>query len=310
MPKSSELIRLETSVDSMGTTFSVVLYGSHRGQMEEAVAAAFDEVQRLHNLLSIYRPASVWSEINRLAAQKPVEVPPEVFKLITRCLCYSRQSQGAFDITVGPLMKTWGFFKGAGRLPSRDEVAAARAKVGYRHLCLDPAGRTVRFDIAGMEINPGGIGKGYAVDRMVEILRKKGFEAALVMASSSSIYGMGSPPGEARGWRVDIRHPRRPRRHSATEVFLQDMSLSTSGGYAQTFCAGGRVFSHIMDPRTGYPAQGMLLVSVTAPRAIDSEAWTKPFFLQGRSWAAQNKPRRLHAFFCEDGPEQTWGWLP
>jgi thiamine biosynthesis lipoprotein len=206
-------------------------------------------------------------------------------------------------------MKTWGFFKGTGRLPSRDEVAAALTKVGYRHICLDQVGRMVRFDIEGMELNPGGIGKGYAVDRMVEILSQRGFDTALVMASSSSIYGMGAPPGEARGWRVDIRNPKRPRRHSATEVYLKDMSLSTSGGYPQTFWAEGRIFSHIMDPRTGYPAQGMLLVSVTAPRTIDSEAWTKPFFIHGRSWAAKNKPKGLNAFFCEDGPEQTWGWL-
>jgi thiamine biosynthesis lipoprotein len=309
MPKSGELIRLEASIDSMGTTYSVVLYGDRHDRMEEATNAAFEEVQRLDNLLSVYRPASVWSEINRLAGQRPVVISPEVFKLISRCRQYSRRSQGTFDITVGPLMKTWGFFKGPGRLPSRDEVAAALTKVGYRHLCLDQAGRTVRFDIEGMEINPGGIGKGYSVDRMVEILRHKGFGTALVMASSSSIYGMGAPPGEARGWRIDIRNPKRPVRHSATEVFLKDMSLSTSGGYAQTFLADGRVFSHIMDPRTGYPAQGMLLVAVTAPRTIDSEAWTKPFFIHGRSWALKNKPKRLNAFFCEDGPEQTWSWL-
>ena len=138
---------------------------------------------------------------------------------------------------------------------------------------------------------------------------RQGFDTALVMASSSSIYGMGAPPDEPRGWRIDIRNPKRPRQHSATEVFLKDMSLSTSGGYAQTFSAGGRIFSHIMDPRTGYPAQGMLLVSVTAPRTIDSEAWTKPFFIHGRSWAAKNKPKTLNAFFCEDGPEPAWGWL-
>jgi thiamine biosynthesis lipoprotein len=238
-----------------------------------------------------------------------VAVSPEVFRLISRCLHYSRHSQGTFDITVGPLMKTWGFFKGSGRLPSRDEVAVALTKVGYRHLCLDEAERTVRFAVEGMEINPGGIGKGYAVDRMVEILRQAGFDTALVMASSSSIYGMGAPPDEPRGWRIDIRNPRRPRRHSATEVFLKDQSLSSSGGCAQTFSAGGRIFSHIMDPRTGCPAQGMLLVSVTAPRTMDSEAWTKPFFIHGRSWAAKNKPIPLNAFFCEDGPEQAWGWL-
>ena len=293
----------------MGTTFSVVLYGDRPDRMEAAINAAFAEVQRLDNLLSVYRPASVWSEINRLAGQGPVAVSPEVFKLIARCRQYSRRSQGTFDITVGPLMKTWGFFKGSRRLPGRAEVAAALAKVGYRHLCLDQAGRTVRFAVEGMEINPGGIGKGYAVDRMVGILRRKGFDTALVMASSSSIYGLGAPPDEPRGWRIDIRHPQRPRQYSATEVFLKDLSLSSSGGYAQTFLADGRVFSHIMDPRTGYPAQGMLLVSVTAPRTIDSEAWTKPFLIHGRSWAANNKPKQLNAFFCEDGPEQAWGWL-
>jgi thiamine biosynthesis lipoprotein len=277
--------------------------------MEEAINAAFAEVQRLDNLLSVYRAASAWSEINRLAGQRPVAATPEVFKLIAKCLHYSRRSEGTFDITVGPLMKTWGFFKGAGRLPGRDEIAAVLNTVGYRHLCLDRAGGTVRSDIEGMEIDPGGIGKGYAVDRMVEILRTRGFDTALVMASSSSIYGMGAPPDEPRGWRVDIRNPKRPRQGSATEVFLKDMALSTSGGYAQTFSAGGRVFSHILDPRTGYPAEGMLLVSVTALRAIDSEAWTKPCFILGRSWALKNRARLLNAFFCEDGPEQAWGWL-
>ena len=293
----------------MGTTFSVVLYGDSPDRMAEAVNAAFAEVQRLNDLLSIYRPASVWSEINRFAGQKPVAVSPEVFALLTRCVRYSRRSEGAFDITVGPLMKAWGFFKGTGRRPSREEVAAALTKVGYRHLGLDKTRRTVRFGVEGMEINPGGIGKGYAVDRMVGILRRRGFAAALVMASSSSIYGLGAPPDEPRGWRIDIRHPQRPRQHSVTEVFLQDRSLSTSGGYAQRFMADGRIFSHIMDPRTGYPAPGMLLVSVTAPRAIDSEAWAKPCFIHGRSWAEKNQPKRFNAFFCEDGPEQTWGWL-
>ena len=293
----------------MGTTFSVVLYGDRHDRMEAAANAAFEEAQRLDNLLSVYRPASAWSEINRLAGQRPVVVSPEVFTLISKCLHYSRRSQGSFDITVGPLMKTWGFFKGSGRLPGPDEVAAALNKVGYRHLRLNSAGHTVRFEIEGMEINPGGIGKGYAVDCMVAVLRKRGFDTALVMASSSSIYGMGAPPDEARGWRIDIRNPKRPRRHSATEVFLKDRALSTSGGYAQTFAADGKVFSHLIDPRTGFPAQGRLLVSVTAPRAIDSEAWTKPFFIHGRSWALKHRPKRLDAFFCEDGPEQAWGWL-
>jgi len=293
----------------MGTTFSVVLHGERRDRMEAAANAAFDELQRLNNLLSIYRPESQWSRINRSAAQSPAPVPAEVFRLISRCVRYNRQSQGTFDITVGPLMRAWGFWKGRGRLPGREEIAAALAKTGSRLMRLDKASRTVGFDIQGMEINPGGIGKGYAVDRMVKILRRKGIGRALVMASSSTIYGLGTPPGEARGWKVEISNPTRPRRDVATEVYLKDMSLSTSGGYAQRFQAGGRSYSHIMDPRTGYPARGMLLVSVAAPRAIDSEAWTKPFFIHGRSWAAKHKPKQMQVFFCEEGPSEHWGWM-
>jgi len=293
----------------MATTYSVVLYGDSHDRMEEAANAAFAEVERLDRLLSVYRGDSAWSEINRLAAQRPVAVAPEVFDLISRCLQYSRDSQGAFDITIGPLTKAWGFFKAAGRLPSRAEIATALARTGYRHIILDHAAGTVQFDIDGVEINPGGIGKGYAVDRIVEILRRRGLTTALVMASSSSIYGMGTPPDEPRGWKIEIPDPTRPTLHSATQVFLKDMSLSTSAGYVRTFRADGRALSHIIDPRTGYPAQGMLMVCVTAERTIDSEAWTKPFFIHGREWAAKNRPPRFRAFFCPDSPEADWGWL-
>jgi len=303
------LIRFESSADAMGTTYSVVLYGDSQKRMEKAANAAFDEVQRLEGLLSTRRDSSAWSEINRLAGQGPVKVAPEVHRLIARCLRYSRRSQGAFDITVGPLMKAWGFFRGGGAPPGREDVAAALARVGYRHIQLNHEARSVRFDIEGMEINPGGIGKGYAVDRMVGILRRRGFDRALVLASSSSIFGVGVPPGEPRGWRVGIGNPRRPRRQVAAEVFLRNMSLSTSGSCVQTVRTGGQAFSHIMDPRTGHPAPGMLQVSVTAPRAIDSEAWAKPFFINGRAWAARNRPGKINAFFCEDGPEEAWGWL-
>ena len=309
MPEFGATIRFEANFDAMATTFSLVLYGDRQDRMEQAASAAFDEVSRLDRLLSTYRPTSIWSEINRLAAHRPVPLSPEVFHLISQCLQYHQDSQGTFDITVGPLLKTWGFFKGPAQLPSLQDVTAALSKTGSSHIRLDPAGRTIRFNLEGLEINPGGIGKGYAVDRIVEILRRLGFHTALVMASASSIYGMGAPPEEPRGWKIKIRNPRHPTQRTASEVFLKDLSLSTSAAYVHNFRAQNRTFSHIIDPRTGNPAQGMLLVSVTAPRTIDSEAWTKPLFILGRAWAAQNKPRHINAFFCEDGPEQSWGWL-
>jgi thiamine biosynthesis lipoprotein len=303
-----ELLRLEKSGDAMGSTYTVLLYGYDRLKMEAAADAAFDEVRRLDDMLSNYKPESEWSEVNRLGARQPVKVSPELFRLLSACLDYSRQSEGAFDITVGPLMKVWGFYRGTGHLPHGPEISAALTRVGYRRLRLDSRNGTVSFDRTGVEIDPGGIGKGYAVDRMVDILKQHGVRTALVAGSVSSIYGLGAPPSEARGWRVEIKDPWQPSRRAA-EVFLKDMSMSTSGSYEKFFRAEGRIYSHVMDPRTGYPAKGTAAVSVVAPRTLDSEAWTKPFFVNGRHWAARHKPKEFRVFFCEDRTDQPCAWL-
>jgi thiamine biosynthesis lipoprotein len=308
-PGIGETLRLEKSVAAMGSTYTVVAYGGDRSQLENAVEASFDEVQRLDGLLSNYRPDSPWSEVNRFAAERPVKVPEELFRLLEACQGYSRESSGAFDVTVGPLMKLWGFYSGQGRLPHKAEVLAVLARVGYRHIRLDPAALTVRFDRPGVEMDPGGIGKGYAVDRMVEILKQHGVACALVSGAGSSIYALGAPPTQARGWRVEIRDPRRPSR-TADTLYLKDQSMSTSGNYEKFFRAEGRLWSHIMDPRTGYPAPGMLSVSVVAPRTLDSEAWAKPFFIRGRQWTAEHKPSSFRVYLCEDRTEQPCAWLP
>ncbi|MBS1854818.1 MAG: FAD:protein FMN transferase [Acidobacteria bacterium] len=292
----------------MGSTYTIAVWGTDRIRMEAAVDAAFDEVRQLDDLLSNYKPESEWSEVNRDAARKPVRVSPEMFQLLQDCQRYSRESEGAFDITVGPLMKVWGFYKGTGHLPHRPEIEAAMTKVGYRHMVLDPANRTVRFDRPGVEIDPGGIGKGYAVDRMVDVLRRNGVTVALVAGSGSSIYGMGAPPGQPKGWPVKIKDPWDERK-SVAEVFLKDMSLSTSGSYEKFFRAEGKIYAHIMDPRTGYPAQGTVSVSVLAPRTLDSEAWAKPFFVNGRQWAVKHRRKDFSVFFCEDRMEKPCAWL-
>jgi thiamine biosynthesis lipoprotein len=303
-----ELLRLEKSADAMGSTYSIALYGYDRVKMEAAVDAAFDEVRRLDELLSNYQPGSQWSEVNRNAASTPVKVSPELFQLLSACAGYSRESEGAFDITVGPLMKVWGFYKGSGHLPHKPEIAAALTKVGYRHIRLDRAAGTVRFDRAGVEMDPGGIGKGYAVDRMVEVLRRNGVRTAMVAGSASSIYGMGAPPDEPRGWPVKIKDPW-DNRKTLAEVWLKDTSMSTSGSYEKFFRAEGKIYAHIMDPRTGYPAQGSVSVSVIAPRTADSEVWAKPYFINGRQWAVKHRPKDFRVFFCEDRMEKPCAWL-
>jgi thiamine biosynthesis lipoprotein len=307
--QDAEMLRLQESADAMGATYTVEIYGYDRVKMEAAAGAALDEARRLDELLSNYRPESEWSTVNRLASTRPVQTSPELFRLLAACLEYSRESEGAFDITVGPLMKVWGFYKDSGHLPHRAEVGAALTKVGYRHVHLDEGAHTVRFDRAGVELDPGGIGKGYAVDRMVDILRQNGIGIALVAGSGSSIYGMGAPPSEPRGWRVNIKNPWSPSK-TAAEVYLKDQSISTSGSYEKFFRAEGRIYAHIMDPRTGFPAQGSVSVSVVAPLTIDSEAWAKPYFVNGRQWAAQHKPKDFRVFFCEDRTDQPCAWLP
>jgi thiamine biosynthesis lipoprotein len=301
-------VRVEVEDEAMGTTFSLTLYGEDRAALNAAAAAAFAELHRLDGMLSNYRPESEWSEVNRSAALRPVRVSPELFHLLAECLRYSRESGGAFDITVGPLMKIWGFYKGEGLLPRNTEIGAALHLVGYTHVQLDAASQTVKFDQPGVELDPGGIGKGYAVDCMAAVLKAHGVGSALVSAGGSSIYAIGAPPDTPEGWTIRIRAPDDPHR-TAAEVALKDMSLSTSGGYEKFFIAEGRTYSHIMDPRTGYPAQGTSAVSVLAPRTIDSEVWAKPYFILGRSWAAAHRPKDFKIFICDDAGRHTCAWI-
>lgn len=305
---AEEPYRYESSIDAMGTTFTIAAYHKEKDQLQAAVEASLEEAQRLDRLLSNYRQESEWSRINRFAAEREVQVGQELFDLLAACLEYSKKSQGSFDITVGPLMRVWGFYKGTGRLPHRAEVRTALARVGYQNIVLDAAKRTVRFGKPGVEMDPGGVGKGYAVDRMVEILKEQGIESALITAGGSSIYALGTPPGKP-GWEVVIRHPK-DRNVTVAKLALKNESMSTSGNYEKFFRVGRRTYSHIMDPRTGFPSQGMFSVSVVTPRSIDGEIWAKPFYILGRRWAVNNKPKGFRVFLCEDKGEAVCAWLP
>jgi thiamine biosynthesis lipoprotein len=291
----------------MGSLIAIVAYGEDAGRVHTAISDALDEAARLDAMLSNYKPHSEWSEMNRSAADHPVRVSEELFHLLSTCMRYSRESQGTFDISVGPLMKVWGFYKQSVLLADRVEVRAALESVGFSKVTLDPKTLRVRFARGGVELDPGGIGKGYAVDRMAEILRREGVRAALISAAGSSIYALGTPPGE-NGWRLDIKDPRNLSR-AAQSVTLRDESLSTSGSYEKSFYADGKLWSHIMDPRTGYPSQGMLSVSVIAPKTIDSEAWAKPYFILGRSWTARHKKKGFRVFMCEDKRDAKCFWV-
>lgn len=300
------LERLESSAAIMGSEFRIACYAPSRKLAAGAITAALDEVRRVDAVLSHYKPESELSRINRDAARRPVRVSREMADLLTTCLRYSSASEGAFDITVGALVKAWGFYGEKGSLPSLWALWRARWNTGFQYLQVDQRDRTVRFLRSGLRLDPGGIGKGYAVDRAVEILRDYGIERALVSSGTSSIYALGAPPGEAAGWRLTIRGPASLKKRVAT-VSLRDEALSTSGSYEKFFEIGGKRYGHILDPRTGRPAAGPSAVSVIGPQTIDTEAWATALIVNGREWARRHPVPKSRIFLCpEDGP---CGWL-
>ena len=268
---------------SMACAYTIVAYGRDGQGLPRIVEAAFDEVDRIDRLMSHYRPESPLSRLNRDAAHGPALVDPELFDFLALCQTYSRQWEGAFDVTVGPLMKAWGFFRGEGRVPDDLELTQLRGRVGYAHVILDAAHRTVRFDQEGVELDLGGIAKGYAVDRAVSVLRDHGVAGALVSAGGSTVFGLGAPPGRS-GWDVSIEDPLDPRRIAMT-VRLRDRALSVSGTAFKAFEREGVRYGHIMDPRTGRPVANVLSVAVLTETGTAADALDNAFFVLGAAKA-------------------------
>lgn len=285
----------------MGTLWEVRLYHDDAALARRAATEALNEIARVERLLSVHDPASELSRLNREAGRGPVVVSPELFVFLRRCREYVQATGGTFDPAVGPLVRAWGFLDGHPVVPSPDAVAEARARSGWGHITLNDARLEVSVDVPGVEIDPGGIGKGYAVDRAVAVLTSAGVRAALVSAGGSTVAAIGGPPGRA-AWTVAIASPVDPDRPLAT-VALHDAALSTSGTLYRAVQVGTRRYGHIIDPRTGQPADGVCQATVVAPGATESEALTKAALLLGRDeLQARLRPRPgVHALRLE-GP--------
>jgi FAD:protein FMN transferase len=301
-----QLFHHQASRISMACEYVVEAYGPDRGALPRIVEDGLDEVDRIDRLMSHYKADSPLSRVNREAARHPVAVEAELFDFIAAAMRYGAESNGAFDVTVGPLMKAWGFFGGEGRLPSDSALAAARRLVGASHVAMDPAARTIAFDRPGVEIDLGGIAKGYAVDRVVSLFERRRIAAALVSSGGSTIYAMGAPPGRD-GWTVTIADPIDARK-TAFSVELKDRAVSVAGRSERSFEADGVTYSHIMDPRTGVPAQGVLSVAVLAPTGTAGDAYDDALFVLGpkgsRGYLA--RLRGVEAFFFV--PDARRGW--
>lgn len=264
---------------AMATEFSLHLYARSHEDAEKMAEPVFQEIDRVEDLLSNYRESSELSRINRAAASEDVTTDPETYRLLETAFAWSAESQGAFDITVGKLMKTWGFFGAKGALPPEEKIAETRNQTGWEKVQLNSGRRTVRFLAAGIELDPGGIGKGYAVDRAVKILRARQISAALISAGSSTIYALGAPAGEP-GWKVLVPKPGNETRTVST-VILRDSSLSTASRSEKYFIDNGHLYGAIMDPRTLRPVEGVLQATAISASATDSDALSNALFVLG-----------------------------
>jgi thiamine biosynthesis lipoprotein len=279
-PAEEGIALLRASHRAMATTFEVqLLYGTPNAMA--VAAAAFAQIDRLEQQLTVYRDTSEVSRLNRLAAATAVPVEDKLFSLLTLAAGITEQTEGAFDISAGALIKAWGFYRGPRRVPSDEERTEALRRVGMQQIVLDAAARTVRYLQPGLEINLGSIGKGYALDRVAEELQSSlNLTTALLHGGHSSVYAMGKCPADSRGWAIGIRHPWEPKRRLAV-VWLRDRGLGTSAATFQHLEYNGRKLGHILDPRTGWPAEELALASVIAPTAAEADALATAFYILG-----------------------------
>jgi thiamine biosynthesis lipoprotein len=273
-----EVALLRAAHQAMATTFEVLLPYGTRNAVSMA-RAAFAEIDRLEEQLSVYRDTSEISRLNRLAVRTAVAVEDRLFDLLALAQRITMETNRAYDITAGALIKAWGFYRGPRRVPDYDERALAMSRVGMHHVVLDDPARTVRYLQPGLEINLGSIGKGYALDRVAEQLRGQ-ISMALLHGGHSSVYAMGRGPGQGKGWAVGIRHPWHGERRLAV-VWLRDQALGTSAATLQHLEYNGRKLGHILDPRTGWPADEIALASVRASTAAEADALSTAFFILG-----------------------------
>lgn len=282
---------------AMGTLYTVEAEGP---AVESAIAAAFAEVRRLDALWSTYQPDSELSRVNRDAAKRWVPVSAETAAMLTRALGYARDTDGAFDPTVGPLVSAWGFKHQDYRVPTAASLKEAKQRVGFEKIQLDVT-RGVRFTQVGVSLDLGAIAKGYAVDRALSVLKQHGMSAGRVDAGGNQ--GVFGRPETGVFWPFAVKHPRADDEVLGV-ITLTEGGISTSGDAERGFWQDGRRYGHILDPRTGRPVEGRLSVTVTAPSAEAADALSTALYVlgptRGLSYLARRHPQ-ARALFVEAG---------
>jgi len=289
-PPPTDYVAEKFTHQAMSTEFEITLYAPKGSGLVNNLSyiadEAFEAIDDLETRLSNWRPSSQVSTINADAGKEPTRAAADIVDLVVYAKEVWRESDGAFDVTVGPLLKLYGLYKKQGKNPSESELAEARSKVGMDKVTVNPVEGTVFLQKPGMLLDFGGIGKGLALDEAANTLKKNGIRIALLNGGTSSILAMGAPP-DALGWTVNIRHPYRDS-DTIDHVMIANGALSTSGCYGAQLEAGGKTICHIFDPRTGLPITGMLTAAVIIKSSDKpgtmSDALTKPIMINGPEW--------------------------
>jgi len=284
---SEELALLAVRRRAMNDDFEISFPRRDFPQGTEAALDALDEVERIEQLLSVFRFDSQVHYINLTAHENPVRLDKELFDLIALCIRLAEETDGAVDITCGCLWKVWGFARRQGRIPSTEELDHARKHTGYHLLELDEVAQTIRFKKQGIELNFGCVGKGFALDVAAEKLREHAVDQFLFYGGLSSMLASG------QDWTIGIAHPLYPGQR-LRELTLHNVAVSTSSSQKQFFRHKGRRYSHLIDPRTGQPAERVFSATVLAPTARWAELLSTAFFVLGAEKAAA---------YCSSHPE-------
>lgn len=263
----------------MGSRFDITVVAKDSIEGDKFITMAVDEIERIENLISSWDDNSQTSKINRNSGIKPVEVDLELFQLIERAIAISHLTDGAFDISYASMDKIWKFDGSMKEMPSEDEVKASVEKVGFKNIILDKSKNTVFLKLKGMKIGFGAIGKGYAADKAKELLMSKGVTAGIINASGDMNTWGKQPNGS--DWKVAITNPLNKNKAFAL-LPINNSAVVTSGNYEKFVNFNGIRYSHIIDPRTGYPSSGIISVTVFAPKAELADALATSVFVMGK----------------------------
>lgn len=296
MTSTDSILVTEVSHRAMACDF-VVLLPEWQKQHLDAVVDALESLDAIEGRLTVYRESSEVSRINARAADAPQTVSTATFDLIRRSVDLSQKTDGAFDVTAGPLVRLWGFLQRAGQKPTADEVRQTLTRVGSDKLILNEKDKSVAFAESAMELNLGAIGKGFAIDCLATKLMDQGLTDFLIHGGQSSVRACGRGQPQRDGWSVGIAHPTKPSRRVGG-LWLCNQALATSGSGKQFFHHRGKRFGHVLDPRTGQPAGDLLALTLVADSATEADALATGLFVMGeaeairknRSWVQDADP--------------------